>query len=95
MSAPPPSQKKTPGLGYGHAYSVIAYNAKADKVTIWNPWGNTFTPKGPDGLEHGYKTERGIFQVPLHEFYHHFSSTLVESNKKAAPAAHKGHQAER
>jgi hypothetical protein len=85
MSAPQPPQKKTPGLGYGHAYGVIAYDAKADKVTIWNPWGNTFTPKGPDGLEHGYTTEHGIFHVPLAEFYHHFSSTLIESNKKAAP----------
>ena len=85
MSAPASPQNKTPGLGYGHAYGVIGFDAKNDKITLWNPWGNKFTPKGPDGPEFGYTTEHGIFHVPLTEFYNHFSSTLIETNKKPLP----------
>ncbi|HVZ34954.1 MAG TPA: hypothetical protein VG963_21150 [Polyangiaceae bacterium] len=32
------------GLPNGHAYTVVGYDRKADKVTLRNPWGSTSTP---------------------------------------------------
>jgi hypothetical protein len=81
------NESKTPGLGYGHAYGVLTFDAMGDKITIWNPWGNTFKPKGPDGLQHGYRTQNGIFEVPLHEFYKLFSVAHFETDKKLTPSA--------
>jgi hypothetical protein len=43
-------------------------------VEIWNPHGQSFTPKGPAGLQNGYPTVHGRFHVPLPEAYQFFSS---------------------
>ena len=80
-----PKDHKTPGLGYGHAYGLIGFDHKADKVTVWNPWGNNFKPKGAEGPEHGYTTTNGVFNVPIHEFYKVFSTAHFESDKKLVP----------
>ena len=48
--------------------AVIGWDAAADKVTIWNPWGNTIEPKGT-GPNAGYKTVNGVFTMPLDRFH--------------------------
>ena len=77
---------KIPHLGYGHAYAILGYDHKTDEVTLWNPWGNDVTPKGPAGIENGFPTKHGIFQIPLKTLYEQFSNFHVETSKPL-PAA--------
>ncbi len=77
-----------PGMGAQHAYAVLGYDTAGRKVRVFNPWGNTFTPKGKAGLKNGYPTEHGVFEVPVSEFVHLYSRAHFETNKplSAAPA---------
>lgn len=70
-----------PGLYFAHSYGVVDYDPRADVVTFWNPMGNKFTPKGPEGLAHGYATEHGLFRVPLKEAVIWFDSFSVETGE--------------
>jgi hypothetical protein len=69
---------KPPDISGNHAYAVIGYDAKTDHIKIWNPHGQNFTPKGNPGLEHGYATKDGKFEVPLHEFVKVFAGLAFE-----------------
>jgi hypothetical protein len=81
---PAPNEKaKIPGLGYHHAYAIMDFDEKEDRVTIWNPWGTDFHPKGPEGHENGYAREHGIFHLPLKTMYHLFACVDVETSEKA------------
>ncbi len=81
---PAPNEKaKIPGLGYHHAYAVMEFDEKEDRVTIWNPWGTDFHPKGPEGRENGYAREHGIFHLPLKTMYHLFAAVDVETTERA------------
>lgn len=73
------NQKHPPGIASDHAYAILGVHG--DKVEIWNPWGNNFTPKGPPGLTNGYHTEKGVFSVPLHEFCEIFGGINIETNQ--------------
>ena len=86
--APPASQAKVPGLGYNHAYAILDYAPRTDLVSVWNPWGRNFTPKGPAGVEHGFVTEHGVFQIPLTTLYHQFSTVHLETIAPSVPRAH-------
>ena len=68
-----------PGLYFAHSYGVVDYDPRTEVVTFWNPMGNKFTPKGPEGLAHGYLTEHGLFRVPLKEAVIWFDSFSVET----------------
>jgi hypothetical protein len=65
-----------PGLMANHAYTVLDFDPRADRVKIWNPYGANcnFKPSysleipAPAGLEHGYPIENGVFEVPLADF---------------------------
>lgn len=72
------------GIAKGHAMAVIGWDAAADKVTIWNPWGNTHEPKGT-GPNEGYKTEHGVFTMPLADFTRSFATIRIENDKPAKP----------
>lgn len=52
---------KIPGVSPNHAYSVLG--VEGGKVVMWNPHGQTFTPKGPEGVKFGYVVRNGIFRV--------------------------------
>ncbi|MBS0207977.1 MAG: hypothetical protein JSS27_03390 [Planctomycetes bacterium] len=78
---PPKGHQKVPKLGYGHAYAIFKYDHATDQVTMWNPWGNDFTPKGTPGVENGFETKHGIFHVSLKTLYRQFSSVLIETGK--------------
>jgi hypothetical protein len=79
MGRSPAGPKKVPKLGYKHGYGVIGFDRQTDELVLWNPWGNTFTPNGPEGLEHGFITQHGVFRVSLKTFYENFSTLHVES----------------
>jgi hypothetical protein len=61
-----------------HAYAVLGFDPKTDVLTVWNPWGDDFTPRGPAGAEHGWPRRHGVFQVPLADFVRVFSTLDVE-----------------
>jgi hypothetical protein len=77
----PANQANIPHLGYHHAYAIFAYDRNSDEVTLWNPWGNNVTPKGPAGIHYGFPTNHGIFKVPLKTLYEQFSSVHLETSK--------------
>lgn len=54
-----------PGINQKHAYAVISTDGV--KVTLWNPHGNSFRPKGSPGLKNGYPTKDGRFTLPITE----------------------------
>jgi Calpain family cysteine protease len=84
MGDPPSGAAKVRGLGYHHAYAIMAFDSKSDRVSVWNPWGQNFKPKGPEGAENGFTTEHGIFQVPLATLYEQFSTVHLETTERAA-----------
>ena len=73
--------KPPPGIGNHHAYALLGYDGKLRDVTIFNPWGNTFTPKGAAGPANGYPTKLGQFTVPLDEFQEVFTRVVYETDK--------------
>jgi hypothetical protein len=79
--------KLPPDINSKHSYAVLGYDAKTDMLTIWNPHGQTFKPKGPDGLQNGYTTTHGEFHVPLKEAYSFFTEFYFETGEPAAPPA--------
>jgi hypothetical protein len=70
--------KKLP-VPHGHAFGVISYDTSRRMVRMFNPWGNNHKPAGPPGLENGYVTEHGFFEVPVGEFVQIFSSVEYET----------------
>jgi hypothetical protein len=70
-----------PGIVNHHAYALMAYDGELRKATIFNPWGNNFTPKGAPGLANGYTTEHGLFSVPLVEIQQVFTNLSYETDK--------------
>jgi hypothetical protein len=69
---------KPPDINGNHAYAVIGYDAKTDRITVWNPHGQNFTPKGSPNLENGYPTKDGKFEMPLPEFVKVFAGLAFE-----------------
>jgi Calpain family cysteine protease len=67
-----------PDINKKHAYTVVNYDPQKDTVEIWNPHGQSFTPKGDPGLLNGYPTVHGRFTLPLKEAYLFFTSFTFE-----------------
>jgi hypothetical protein len=91
MDNPEPNSQKIPGIGYHHAYAIMDFDSKSDRITVWNPWGNHFAPKGDEGATHGFVTQHGIFQIPLSTLYQHFSTVHLETAERAT-AGSPGHK---
>jgi len=82
MGAGTEKQGKYPkGIASNHAYAVLS--VQGEKIQVWNPWGNHFTPKGTPGLENGYPTEKGVFTVGLHDFCQIFGDVTIETGQPA------------
>lgn len=79
VQAGSPKHTTVPGLTAEHAYAVLSFDEDKDVVRLWNPHGNDFAPKGPDGPENGYKTEGGQFDIPLSEMIDNFSAISLET----------------
>ena len=78
-------EKQPPGIICKHAYAVLAYDPKSDTLTLWNPHGNTYSPRGgkEPGLASGYPTSRGIFELPVEEFVRIFNGVTIETDRAA------------
>ena len=60
---------------------MLAFDSKTETVTVWNPWGNTFTPTGEPGFDHGYPTAHGRFTMPLRDFARTFRAVIYETDQ--------------
>jgi hypothetical protein len=78
MVASTPKHAMPKSITGSHAYAVFGYDAATDRVTLWNPHGNNFTPKGDEGPENGYKIEDGVFSMPLEMFVRTFGRIQFE-----------------
>ena len=72
-----PNKDDLPVPGH-HVYAILAYDDSTQILTIWNPWGSNFKPKGPDGLKYGYTRNHGVFQMSLTDFYSTYAYLTVE-----------------
>ena len=54
------------GIVNGHCYSIKSFDAKADKVTLQNPWHRGEWKHGSDAVDDG------VFEMPLKDFYSSF-----------------------
>jgi hypothetical protein len=54
------------------------HTARTNELTVWSPWGDDFTPKGPPGLQHGWPRRHGMFKIPLADFVRVFSTLDIE-----------------
>lgn len=76
---------EVPGIHGNHAYAVLGYDRKTDRVTFWNPHGQNFTPKGPEGIQNGYQVKKGVFQAPLTEVVVWFGGFSWEAPQATKP----------
>lgn len=68
-----------PGIVPRHAYAILDYNPRSRVITLWNPWGlNRNVPSEP-GLQRGYTTVSGKFEMPIGEFVRVFDVVFIES----------------
>jgi hypothetical protein len=73
------ASKYPPGIVTDHAYAVLGYDPRTQQVTVMNPWGNHFEPKGAPGLLHGYETKNGMFTLSLADFIHVFEEVYYQT----------------
>lgn len=79
VKAATPAKESAPGITPDHAYAILGYDADTDTVHIWNPHGNNFMPKGSDGLQNGYTTKGGQFDIPLKDLIQIYSELTFET----------------
>ena len=69
------------GIPHNHAFAILEYDRERRRVTVFNPWGNTFKPVGPPGLVNGYPTTAGVFEVPLDELVQIYRGLRYETSE--------------
>jgi hypothetical protein len=69
------------GIIRNHVFGVVGYRPVERLVVLFNPWGNFFNPKGQPGIENGYLTRHGVFDVPLQDFVRIFSNLDYETEE--------------
>ena len=74
-----------PDILQNHVYVVVDFDPKTDLLTMWNPHGQAFTPKGEPGLKNGYAADHGRFMLPLAEAYQFYGSFTFETENPAKP----------
>ena len=68
-----------PGINPKHAYAILGFHRDTGSVRLWNPHGNNFKPKGPDGPQFGYVTKAGQFDLPLKDLPLIYKSVIIET----------------
>lgn len=84
-----PTTGAVPGITYSHGYAVLGYDTARDELRLWNPHGNSFTPKGAPGMASGYPRTRGEFPVPLAEAVTFLAGFAFEQFPAARPTPDK------
>ena len=74
-------EKPPPGLGLRHTYALLDYDRDKDAFLLWNPWGNTHRPKGPEGPANGYRVDHGRFFMSVADFVTYVKGMItIETN---------------
>jgi|WetSurMetagenome_2_1015567.scaffolds.fasta_scaffold11907_3 hypothetical protein len=81
LTGSPGGPARVPGISYHHSYAVFGYDSERRQVTLFNPHGNGFEPKGPPGPANGYPTQHGVFTLPLQDFVHIFQHMSCETDQ--------------
>jgi len=81
FTASPGGPARVPGISYHHAYAVFGYDSDRRQVTLFNPHGNGFEPKGHPGQANGYPTQHGVFTIPLQDFVNIFQHMSCETDQ--------------
>ena len=81
LTGSPGGPARVPGISYSHSYAVFGYDPDRRQVTLFNPHGNTFEPKGPPGPANGYPTQHGVFTLPLQDFVNIFQHMSCETDQ--------------
>lgn len=74
-----PRTKLPPGVTPGHVYAVLGFDRDTGLLHLWNPHGNNFTPKGPDGRQNGYTTKAGQFDIPMTDWLQLYHGVTYET----------------
>lgn len=74
-SVPKKPNGKLPG---NHVYAIMDFDPHTEMLTVWNPWGTDYKPKGPDSPENGYARKHGIFHISLDDFMQIFYYMAIE-----------------
>lgn len=77
----PDKAELPPGINKNHAYAVIGFDPSTDMLKVWNPHGNRFQPKRTAGLEAGYVTRGGVFEIKLEEAARIFKGVAWETDE--------------
>jgi hypothetical protein len=64
-----------------HACMVFGFDGSREVVTVWNPYNDDFTPKGPPGRENGYPRVKGVLEVPLRDFVDIYETLEIETDR--------------
>lgn len=73
-----PSAEMPKSINGKHAYAIFGFDLASDRITLWNPHGNDFSPRGPEGVENGFARKDGVFTIPLALFAQAFSRVYFE-----------------
>jgi len=76
------ARRLPPGMVPRHAYAILDYNPRTRLVTMWNPWGFDRAVLGEPGLQTGYATKSGRFEIPITDFVRVFDMVFIESASK-------------
>ena len=85
------SREMPRSISPNHAYAVLSFDPEMDLLTIWNPHGTDFKPKGEDSLENGYARDDGVFTMPLEPFVRTFGRVFFESKDDSPYVRHLVH----
>jgi hypothetical protein len=68
-----------PGITTHHVYALLSYDPEKDTVTLWNPHGNRFFPKGTPGMQNGWPTTGGKSSMALADMVRVFMTVIYET----------------
>jgi hypothetical protein len=80
-AATPKPGRSPKGIAHSHDYAVLDYHRDSDTITVWNPWGSKFEPKGPSGLRNGYAMVNGVFHMPVRDFTLTFGAIYFQTSR--------------
>ncbi|WP_319404380.1 C2 family cysteine protease [uncultured Anaeromusa sp.] len=65
----------TPSIAGNHVYAIMGFDDQHDVVTLWNPWGDEFSPLPGHS---GFPRKHGVFHLSLKEFCAFYEVLFVE-----------------
>lgn len=77
-------RRDVPGLYHGHQYAVLAFDPRTEMVTVFDPLGEDFTPKGKPGPRNGFEAKAGVLTLSLKDYIEVFGGIGYEDKNSKA-----------